>query len=109
MKKIYRNAHLVVYWYKSIVYLAEKLKIDLEKIKNFSRDKLKSNLKDCLKKNFIGFWREERTSSLGLNEGKLTTFYKIQEIFSREFYLDSFASNREAFLLNLDLVLIPYE
>ena len=33
-----------------IAYLAEKLKIDLEKIKNFSRDKLKSNLKDCLKK-----------------------------------------------------------
>jgi hypothetical protein len=29
-------------WYKSKVYLAEKLKIDLEKIKNFSRDKLKS-------------------------------------------------------------------
>jgi hypothetical protein len=36
--------------YKSMVYLAEKLKIDLEKIKNLSRDKLKSNLKDCLKK-----------------------------------------------------------
>ena len=31
-------------------YLAEKLKIDLEKIKNFSRDKLKFNLKDRLKK-----------------------------------------------------------
>jgi uncharacterized protein with ParB-like and HNH nuclease domain len=40
-------------------------------------------------KNFISFWREERTLSLGLNEGKLTTFYKIKETFSREFYLDS--------------------
>jgi hypothetical protein len=59
------------------------------------------------KKNFISFWREERTSSLGLNEGKLTTFYKFKETFSREFYLDSFASNREAFLLNIDLVRIP--
>jgi hypothetical protein len=44
---------------------------------------------------------------LGLNEGKLTTFYKFKETFSREFYLDSFASNREAFLLNIDLVRIP--
>ena len=41
------------------------------------------------KNNFISFWREERTSSLGLNEGKLTAFYKIKETFSREFYLDS--------------------
>jgi hypothetical protein len=26
---------------------------------------------------------------LGLNEGKLTTFYKIKETFSRKFYLNS--------------------
>ena len=47
------NKKYEISWYKSIVYLAEKLKIDLEKIKIFTRDKLKSNLKDCLKKNFI--------------------------------------------------------
>lgn len=75
-------------WYKSIIYLDDKLKIDLEKIKNFNRDKLKFNLKDCLKKYFIICWREERT--LGLNEGRQTTFYKIKETFSREFYLNSF-------------------
>ena len=43
------NKKYGISWYKSKVYLAEKLKIDLEKIKNFSRDKLKPNLKDCLK------------------------------------------------------------
>jgi hypothetical protein len=70
-------------WFKSIVYLAEKLKIDLEKIKNFSRDKLKSNLKDCLKKNFISFWREERTSSLGLNEGPTSQGMSTKSKFSK--------------------------
>jgi hypothetical protein len=50
---------------------------------------LQTQFKRLSKNNFISFWREERTSSLGLNEGKLTTFYKIKETFSREFYLDS--------------------
>ena len=55
------NKKYGISWYKSIVYLAEKLKIDLEKIKNFSRDKLKSNLKDCLKNNLYKClaWRED--------------------------------------------------
>jgi CRISPR/Cas system CSM-associated protein Csm2 small subunit len=97
------NKKYGISWYKSIVYLAEKLKIDLEKIKNFSRDKLKFNLKDCLKKNFTSFWREERTSSLGLNEGKLTTFYKIKETFSREFYLDSLCFKQRSILTKFRL------
>ena len=49
------NKKYGISWYKNIVYLAEKLKIDLEKIKNFSRDKLKSNLKDCLKTKLYKF------------------------------------------------------
>jgi hypothetical protein len=100
---------VICMWFKKLFqayvycYCISCWKIDLEKIKNFSRDKLKSNLKDCLKKNFISFWREERTSSLSLNEGKLTTFYKIKETFSREFYLDSLCFKQRSILTKFRL------
>ena len=51
----------------------------------------------------LSFWREERTSSLGLNEGKLTTFYKIKETFSREFYLDSLCFKQRSILTKFRL------
>jgi hypothetical protein len=40
---------------------------------------------------------------LGLNEGKLTTFYKIKETFSREFYLDSLCFKQRSILTKFRL------
>ena len=40
---------------------------------------------------------------MGLNEGKLTTFYKIKETFSREFYLDSLCFKHRSILTKFRL------
>jgi hypothetical protein len=40
---------------------------------------------------------------LGLNEGKLTTFYKIKETFSREFDLDSLCFKQRSILTKFRL------
>jgi hypothetical protein len=40
---------------------------------------------------------------LGLNEGKLTTFYKIKETFSRDFYLDSLCFKQRSILTKFRL------
>lgn len=73
-------------WYANIIFLAEKLDIDLSICKGYSKWKLKKLLKKRIRENFLKNW-ELLKKSYDQEHGKLNTYFSFKSTFEYESHL----------------------
>ena len=74
-------------WYTSIDLLSNKLKLNLQYLKQCSLKKCKSIVISALKAEYLDTWNKSRESSITSGSGKLSTYFQIKTTFGREPYL----------------------
>lgn len=89
-------SHCKNLWLSNIIFLSEKLGLDLNLCKNFGKYKFKKMLKKQLKIHFPKIW-EKIKDDYQLKQGKLDTYFSFKTSFDYENYLD-LKNNKKIFI-----------